>query len=142
MRRSQVKTLIADFIAATGLASAKINSITERTAGSGVLIGDMLRLPNSGYAETTASGNVTLTTDSAHVQRIDPGGSARDVTLPTGAAGMWYLIVNTADAAENLVVKAAGGTPTVVTLNQNEAALVVHNGTAWATGGVVTIAQT
>lgn len=141
MRRSQVKTLISQFLASTGITSAKINSITERTSGAGILIGDMLRLPNGGYRSATLAADDVLTTDSPHFQKLDPGGANRDVTLPTGTTGMWFLVSNAADAAENLVVKAAGGTPTVVTLNQNEAAIVAHNGTAWVLVAIWTIAQ-
>lgn len=94
-----------------------------------------------GYRSLTATGAVTLATTDAQYQRIDPGGSARDVTLPAeaSATGLWFRIVNAADAAENLVVKDDGGS-TIVTISQNEMAEVVCNGTAWVHMGIHTIA--
>lgn len=96
----------------------------------------------SGYRETALSGNDTLTTASERFQRIDPNGGARDVILPAEAdsQGLAFLITNTADAAENLVIK-DDGAATIVTLNQNESAWVVCNGTVWKHMGVMTIAQ-
>ena len=140
--RAEIKKTVTRFLANFGLPTAKVDALYEKTSGAGILLGDLFRLPNSGYQNTALSGNLTLDADSAPVQIRDPDGTNRDVTLPAGTAGMWFLIVNMANAAENLVVKAAGGTPTVITVNQNEAALVVHNGTAWAYAGVITIAIT
>ena len=78
----------------------------------------------------TATGAVTLTNGHRLIQRIDPGGSARDVTLPAEEHGLCFLIANAADSAEALSVKddAAGA---VVTVSQNEAALVWCDGTSW-----------
>lgn len=89
----------------------------------------------------TATGNLTLTLGYTNMLRIDPGGSARDVTLPAeaGAEGAWFEILNTADGAENLVVKNDGGS-TIVTISQNEKATVVCNGTAWVHMGIVSVA--
>lgn len=94
-----------------------------------------------GADSTTATGNITLTTADQNFQKIDPGGSARDVTLPAEASsnGMWFYILNAADAAENLVVK-DDGAATIVTISQNEAAIVICNGTAWIHMGIITIA--
>lgn len=80
--------------------------------------------------QRTLAGNATLTNQYRPIQRLDPGGSARDVTLPAVENGLWFLIVNTADNAENLVVKNAGG-DTIVTANQNESALVWSDGSSW-----------
>jgi hypothetical protein len=58
------------------------------------------------------------------------------VTLPAEGnidpAGRTYWIVNAADAAENLVVKNDNG-DTIVTISQNESAVVSNNGKS---GGV------
>lgn len=91
----------------------------------------------------TLAGNATLTTASARYQRLDPGGAGRDVTLPAEAdsKGLAFLILNTADAAEDLTVKDDGAS-TVVTISQNEAALVVCNGTSWVHMGIQSIALT
>ena len=77
--------------------------------------------------------NVTLVLGtSARFQQLDPGGSHRNVTLPavTNNAGLDYVIVNKADAAENLVVKNAGGS-TIITINQAEVGWVFTDGTSW-----------
>lgn len=105
-----------------------------------------LTLPNpvkigSGYDDQTLTGNLVLASDDPQFQRIDPGGSARDVTLPAEGAseGLFFWILNTANAAENLVVKDDGGS-TVVTISQNEAAVVVCDGSGWDHMGIITIA--
>lgn len=89
----------------------------------------------------TLTGNRTLTAGSGNVQRLDPGGSARDVTLPAEASskGGWFLVINAADAAENLVVKDDGGS-TIGTMNQNDAGLFSCDGTSWTLECVFTIA--
>lgn len=97
------------------------------------------------YTEATLSGNTTLKVNSAELQLLNPNGAHRDVTLPAYAAIIAakrkrFLIMNTAGAANNLVVKDAAGT-TIATLNQNEAAWFFCNGTAWKHGGIQTIAQ-
>ena len=89
----------------------------------------------------TLAANKTLTRADQNFQKLDPGGSARDVVLPAEASssGTWYYILNAADAAENLVVKDDGGA-TIVTISQNEAAIVICNGNAWIHMGIITIA--
>ena len=78
----------------------------------------------------TLAGADTLTAGHRNVQRLDPGGAGRDVFLPPEAAGLWFLIANAADAAESLTVEddAAGA---VVTVAQNQAALVWCDGASW-----------
>lgn len=95
---------------------------------------------DTGVIQSTLSGNATLSLGSPNYQRLDPNGANRDVTLPAVTAGAWFHITNIADAAENLVVKNAGGS-TIGTLNQNEAAVFVSNGTVWTHMGIQTIAQ-
>lgn len=87
----------------------------------------------------TLAGNLTLTKRSSQFLRLDPGGSARDVTLPAAEDGLWFQVLNLADAAENLVVKDAAGN-TVVTISQNERATVRCEGTTWRHMGIETIA--
>ena len=90
----------------------------------------------SGAAETL-SGTKTIGDDDAQILKLDPGGSARDVLLPAEGnvdpAGRLYWIVNAADAAENLVVKDDSGTSTIVTISQNESAVVYNVGTSGGT---------
>jgi hypothetical protein len=111
----------------------------EVTPGAGVRIDQLLRIGN-GYENQALAGNLVITSANAQFQRIDPNGSNRDVTLPVVASGLFYCITNTADAAENLVIKTAGGA-TIVTLNQNESTWLVSSASAWAYMGVFTIAQ-
>lgn len=96
-------------------------------------IGRSLDLFNGAETNTeTLSANKTLTSADAAIQVLDPGGSGRDLTLPNVAlmAGRAFLVVNTADAAEVITIKNAGGT-TICTPTQNESAIVVSNGTTW-----------
>lgn len=83
-------------------------------------------------AELTLAGNLVLDAFDAQFLRIDPGGSARDVTLPAEATSkdLYFHIYNIADAAEALTVKDDGGS-TIETVSQAEHAMVVCNGTAW-----------
>ena len=90
----------------------------------------------------TLSENLTLSGSiAANVVKLDPSGSARDVTLPDVAAykGVCYRVINAADAAENLVIKNAGGS-TIATANQNEQAEVYSDGTDWILVAITTIA--
>jgi len=99
-----------------------------------------LAIPNGVYA-ATLSGAATLDYTYPNLLALDPGGAHRDVTLPAEATstGLWYFIANKADAGENLVVK-DDAAATVVTVNQNEGAVVYCDGTAWALFAVITIA--
>ncbi len=94
-----------------------------------------------GVGDMTLAGNLTLSQQYRRRLRIDPGGSARDVNLPAEASsnGLSFILLNTADAGENLVVKDDGGT-TIVTISQNEKAEVVCDGTTWYHMGIETIA--
>jgi hypothetical protein len=108
-----------------------LTRITTRTALQG------------GFRSATLTGAETLTKLSAQVQKLDPGGAARNVTLPTVSVdddGYFFLVANAADAAENLVVLDAAAA-TIVTINQSEASIVyVDSAGAWQTVGVFTFA--
>jgi hypothetical protein len=62
------------------------------------------------------------------------------VLLPTEATsiGRIFFITNSADAAENLIVKEDGDSTTIVTIAQNEVGIVWCDGTAWD-GGVMAV---
>ena len=105
-----------------------------------------LSLPNpvklgSGHQERTLAGALVVLQTDAQFQRLDPDGSHRNVTLPPEQpnAGLWYHILNLAGGAENLVILDDGAS-TVATISQNEAAVVVCDGTTWEHMGIVTIA--
>lgn len=90
-----------------------------------------LRL-KGGVGVRTLTGNVTCDAGTENFCSWDPGGASRDVTLPAeeSSNGLFFLFVNEADAAENLVIKNDGGS-TIVTINQNEWAIVACTGSAW-----------
>lgn len=83
----------------------------------------------------TLTGNRTITVDEIERYQafaFDPGGSARDVTLPAvgSCTGVVVMISNQADAAEIITVKNSGGTG-ILTPTQNEACLLWCDGVAW-----------
>lgn len=90
------------------------------------------RLGVSSINVETLTANKTLKLADAMLQSLDPGGSARDVTLPpeVGSLGQMFMIANTADAAEVITVKDDGGN-TIVTPTQNESCFVWCDGTGW-----------
>ncbi len=80
----------------------------------------------------TLGGALTVAVDYPPVLILDPGGAARTVTLPAEADAekVMFMIVNTADAAEDITVE-DDAAATVVTVSQNEAAIVYCDGTNW-----------
>jgi len=84
--------------------------------------------------QITLTGNLTVdfATYNGNVLRIDPNGSARNVTLPDPAnfAGMELRILNAADAAETITIKNAAG-DTLGTCEQNRVAWLVVISGAW-----------
>jgi hypothetical protein len=101
-----------------------------------------------GMTAAAISDNHQLTANSRIIQKLDPSGGSKDVRLPVLAdigsdAMSCFFIINSADAAENLVVKKFTGSAegaTVVTIGQDSAALVVLNGSDWALGCIFSIA--
>lgn len=91
-------------------------------------------LTGTGVNTETLSGTKTLVDYDAPVQKLDPGGGARDLVLPAVALseGLTFWIVNTADAAEVITIKGPGGTPANLgTPTQNEGAICICAGGAW-----------
>jgi hypothetical protein len=88
--------------------------------------------PRYGVTTATLTGALVLTHDSNQYQFLDPGGAGRNVDLPAEeeSAGLFFMIANTADAAEVLTIRndAAG---TICTPTQAETALVFCNGVTW-----------
>lgn len=91
----------------------------------------------------TLTGTLALDLTYPNLLKLDPGGSARDVTLPPAAdfSGGVYAIVNAADAAETITLKehADDGGSTVGTIEQNRAVLVAVESGAWVFVAKVTI---
>jgi len=107
-----------------------------------VVLGKRLRL-NAGANVETLGGNKTLTVLDAKYQKLDPDGSNRDVNLPAEASsiGLEFWIANAANGAKNLVVK-NDGADTILTLNQDEAAVFICDGTDWVGMNVLSAALT
>lgn len=104
-----------------------------------------LQRPDS-YGEETLTGTTQLTAKSSQFLRLDPGGAGRNVDLPGPDEGLednngrQYMIVNTADAAENLTVRDPDGS-TVAVVSQNERCIFIGTGAkAWQHLGIESIA--
>ncbi|MBK8123874.1 MAG: hypothetical protein IPK54_10055 [Dokdonella sp.] len=85
------------------------------------------------WGAKTLTGTLTLTEEEADVLDLDPGGASRNVVLPADAVGLRgrvFYIYNSADAAENLVMKQSDGSTTVITIGQGKAGIV------WLSGNV------
>ena len=82
-----------------------------------------------GVLNLTLGADFVIPTDAPHILALDPGGAARNVRLPASPqVGDWFLIVNTADAAEVITVQTSAGaglTP-ATTPAQSESAFVVY----------------
>lgn len=85
----------------------------------------------------TLAGAKTIDRDMAFMAFIDPGGATRVVTLPAAERGLAWLIVNTADAIEDLTINNPAAA-TRGTISQNECAWVFSDGTAWYVGVMTT----
>lgn len=82
----------------------------------------------------TMGGTVVLTAASAYHQNLDPGGSARELDLPsgTGTQGGEVMITNT--GGEVITVKQSDSSTTLITLAAGESALLLCNGVSAAAG--------
>lgn len=81
----------------------------------------------------TLTGTMTLALPLAPIYSLDPGGAGRNLVMPDEAAskGVTLMIINSADAAEDITVKASGGSTTVGVISQSEGALAVCDGVRW-----------
>jgi len=80
----------------------------------------------------TLSTTKTLNDYSASIQYLDPNGVNRDILLPAESAfNPIFIIHNTADGDEDLVVKEDSGTTTIGTVRQNQVGYFYSNGTSW-----------
>lgn len=81
----------------------------------------------------TLTGNYVLAGLTTMLYFVDPGGGARNFTLPaltTADQGTFITLVNTADAAEVITIKNSGAS-TVLTLTQAEVAQLYWDGAVW-----------
>ena len=100
-------------------------------------------LMSAGFYSEALGDALTITMGFQNFIKLDPNGSHRGVTLPAeeGNSGAWFYILNSGTSAENLVVYDDTDTPvTIVTIAQNEAAIVTCDGSAWSHMGIMTIA--
>lgn len=93
-------------------------------------------LPLGHYSNTeTLSANKTFTDSDKVIQYLDPGGADRGLILPAeGGTNHWYIIVNTADADEDLLV-VDDSDAKIIYIGQGEMGIVFCDGTTWD-GGV------
>jgi len=94
------------------------------------LYGNLLQRGNRlGILNQTLTGTTAIPADAPHVLALDPGGAARNVTLPANPKpGDWFLLINTADALEVITVQnsAGGALVPACTPTQSEVALIVY----------------
>lgn len=104
------------------------------TSAHGIPLEALFALKN-GYVELTLAGPVTLANTHPLVTGLDPGGAGRTVTLDGTAVaigdaaihGLMRILVNRADAAEDLTVEDAL-TNAIGTVSQNELGIFYHDG--------------
>ena len=98
------------------------------SVASNLTLKDQVRF---GRQTVTLGANLTLTKLSPTLQFIDPAG-ARDLTLPAESVseGLFFIIVNQANAAEDITVK-DDSPATIGIIGQNEVGILVCDGTDW-----------
>jgi len=87
----------------------------------------------SGIGTGTLAGHVTLTHRDSQILALDPGTTARDVTLPAGRDGAVFVITNTGTAAatKNITVKNAAGTA-LEQVQPGHTVIVAAEGATWS----------
>lgn len=86
----------------------------------------------SGVAATTLAGNLTLTMADEQHQRLNPGGTSRDVTLPAvvpEAKGCFFTIFNSGTVDATLTIKDVTTSRTKVGIGGS--ATLVCDGSSW-----------
>lgn len=79
----------------------------------------------------TLTGAYVATVGDSYVVALDPGGAARNVTLPAAADGRWQLVRNTADADERLTVLDPDGSTVVAIIPAESGALFMCENSTW-----------
>src|SRR5687767_248040 len=82
----------------------------------------------------TLGAALVVAADAPSMMALDPGGAARNVDMAAvdaqGMEGKVWIIINAADAAEVITVRSAAAA-TIVTLTQNECAIIMVAGGVW-----------
>ena len=82
----------------------------------------------------TLTGTTVIPADAPSLMALDPGGGARNVDMAAvtaaGMEGKVWIIANAADAAEVITVRSSAAA-TIVTLTQNECAIIFVVGGVW-----------
>jgi len=96
-----------------------------------------LRLKGGCEAQTLA-GNLTLDASSANLLALEPGGGARDVTVPTAAdaTGLFFIIANTGSSGNSLTVKNPAAATIAVVANARTT-FIGSDGTNWISFGIL-----
>src|SRR3990167_1050641 len=90
----------------------------------------------------TLGATFTGDADMPHVWFLDPGGAGRTVLLPAETDGLFYTIVNTADADEDLTVKEDANVTTIGVIERGESMSFYSNGTTWYSKSAEGVLQT
>ena len=116
-----------------------ISALQDIAAANAIGVGTF-DLVGAAYS-ATLSGDLTLTAKHPAILKLDPAASSRDVTLEAEAEcpGRVRWVINAADTDQDVVLKNDGGVA-IVTIDQNESAVVYCDGTAWTLIAVVAIA--
>lgn len=83
--------------------------------------------------ETLSAAKVLVAND-PYEHALDPGGAGRNIDLPVAVQGMECLIVNTADAAEDLTVRLTAAGATVAVISQDQIGYFYADSTTWRGG--------
>lgn len=115
-----------------------------RTNLAGALIDQCLFGSNNRYkmAVLTLGATYAVVGGGPNVLVLDPGGAGRNVTLPANPkVGDFYIIINSADAAEVITVQTSAGGALVppITPTQSETAIVFYTGATLGWRGLVAI---
>jgi len=125
--KNGLKTLVRAIATSSGVADA---DKLVRTSADGKIDSSLLPATAGGSdfpsTITTATGNITLTTTSNRVQYLDPGGSNRTVTFPTGAGALDLMfVVKHIGTSKRLTLDGN------VKLRPNQVAWMHYDGTIW-----------
>lgn len=119
-------------------AESFVRRTANRQSFDSLELGGRFMLASTNRETLGSDKTIALSDPVAH--SLDPdNGAGRNVDLPPEYDGLFYIIANRADAAEDLTVRDDGGS-TIATVNQNDVGYFISDGTGWmgfsAAGGV------